>query len=108
MIVVALYNDQGVYSKVWKYIKKIYNKIPVLIQPAYAFFVMAPREIKKVGIPLLKGKFGFIQQQYISNHDRGMDYWHDLIDWIGGYPFEVSKPEEVFYFFKKHNFILVE
>ena len=21
---------------------------------------------------------------------------HDLIDWVGGYPFEVAKPEEVF------------
>ena len=26
----------------------------------------------------------------------------DVIDWVGGYPFEVSKPEEIVdYFFKK-------
>ena len=23
----------------------------------------------------------------------------DLIDWVGGYPFEVSKPEEIILFF---------
>jgi hypothetical protein len=26
---------------------------------------------------------------------RGMSVWHDLVDWVGGYPFEVAKPEEV-------------
>ncbi|MGH8511739.1 MAG: hypothetical protein ACREU9_02645 [Gammaproteobacteria bacterium] len=29
--------------------------------------------------------------------EAGMSYWHDLIDWIGGYPFEVAKPEEIFF-----------
>lgn len=28
--------------------------------------------------------------------NRGMSRWHDLIDWVGGYPFEVAKPEQVF------------
>ena len=26
---------------------------------------------------------------------RGMNYWHDMLDWLGGYPFEVAKPEMV-------------
>jgi len=24
-----------------------------------------------------------------------MSPWHDIIDWVGGYPFEVAKPEQV-------------
>ena len=24
-----------------------------------------------------------------------MNFWHDLLDWLGGYPFEVAKPNEV-------------
>ena len=32
--------------------------------------------------------------------------WHDLVDWVGGYPFEVAKPEEVFEFYKKRGFNL--
>ena len=28
-----------------------------------------------------------------------MSVWHDLVDWVGGYPFEVAKPEEVFDFY---------
>jgi 2-polyprenyl-6-hydroxyphenyl methylase/3-demethylubiquinone-9 3-methyltransferase len=31
--------------------------------------------------------------------DRGMSFWQDLIDWVGGYPFEVSTPEQVFDFY---------
>jgi hypothetical protein len=31
---------------------------------------------------------------------RGMSVWHDWIDWIGGYPFEVAQPGEVFSFLR--------
>lgn len=27
--------------------------------------------------------------------DRGMDLWHDLHDWLGGYPYETMSPHEV-------------
>lgn len=35
-----------------------------------------------------------------------MSAWHDVVDWVGGYPFEVAKPEEVFAFFKGKGFEL--
>ena len=35
-----------------------------------------------------------------------MAYWNDLLDWLGGYPFEVSSPEEIFQFYKKRGFQL--
>ena len=38
---------------------------------------------------------------------RGMTLWYDLIDWLGGFPFEVMKPESVFETFQKNNFELV-
>jgi 2-polyprenyl-6-hydroxyphenyl methylase/3-demethylubiquinone-9 3-methyltransferase len=33
-----------------------------------------------------------------------MSAWHDIVDWAGGYPFEVARPEEVFHFFKEKGF----
>ena len=33
-----------------------------------------------------------------------MSLWHDAIDWLGGYPFEVAKPEEVVAFFQHRGF----
>jgi 2-polyprenyl-6-hydroxyphenyl methylase/3-demethylubiquinone-9 3-methyltransferase len=35
-----------------------------------------------------------------------MSVWYDLVDWVGGYPFEVAKPEEVFDFYRKRGFEL--
>ena len=31
---------------------------------------------------------------------------HDLVDWVGGYPFEVAKPEEIFDFYYTKGFDL--
>ena len=36
-----------------------------------------------------------------------MSVWYDLVDWVGGYPFEVSKPENIFDFYKKKGFKLI-
>jgi 2-polyprenyl-6-hydroxyphenyl methylase/3-demethylubiquinone-9 3-methyltransferase len=30
----------------------------------------------------------------------------DWLDWLGGYPFEVAKPEQIFEFFKKEGYRL--
>ena len=57
----------------------------------------------------LKGKPWIFFENIIncSKHStRGMSYWHDQIDWIGGYPFEVAKPEEVFDFYRQRGFNL--
>jgi len=32
--------------------------------------------------------------------------WFDLLDWLGGYPFEVSTPEQVFDFFRSRDYTL--
>ena len=33
---------------------------------------------------------------YVRNYgtDRGMSFWHDVHDWMGGYPYESSTPDE--------------
>jgi 2-polyprenyl-6-hydroxyphenyl methylase/3-demethylubiquinone-9 3-methyltransferase len=37
-----------------------------------------------------------------------MSTWRDLIDWVGGYPFEVAKPEEIFRFYRDRDLALRE
>ena len=39
---------------------------------------------------------------------RGMHRWYDLVDWVGGWPFEVARPEEVFRFLRDQGFQLEE
>lgn len=38
---------------------------------------------------------------------RGMSPFFDVIDWIGGYPFEYSKPEDIIKYFRVKNFTLI-
>ena len=46
-------------------------------------------------------------RRYIDKKkSRGMNTYTDWIDWIGGYPFETAKPEEVFYFYRDRGFSL--
>ncbi len=40
--------------------------------------------------------------------ERGMSPWCDLFDWVGGYPFEVSTPEQIFDFYRTRGFNLVK
>jgi 2-polyprenyl-3-methyl-5-hydroxy-6-metoxy-1,4-benzoquinol methylase len=36
-------------------------------------------------------------RQYVDNYEsvRGMDYYHDVHDWMGGYPYESISPDEL-------------
>jgi 2-polyprenyl-6-hydroxyphenyl methylase/3-demethylubiquinone-9 3-methyltransferase len=38
--------------------------------------------------------------------ERGMDVYHDIIDWLGGLPYEVASSEEVSSFMEGRGFIL--
>ena len=38
--------------------------------------------------------------------NRGMSISHDRVDWLGGYPFEVAKPEELIEFYRKKDYVL--
>jgi 2-polyprenyl-6-hydroxyphenyl methylase/3-demethylubiquinone-9 3-methyltransferase len=105
---ISLYNDQGLYSRIWKKIKKKYvssNKSIrfFMIVFFYIFFKL------RSSIIILFKKIFFKDFLYKKHEDvRGMDWIIDLIDWIGGYPFEVSKPEEVFNFFYSKGFSLTK
>lgn len=101
---IAIYNDQGRKSRNWKRIKKLYNKCPKGLR----FFIVLPCFIA-LWFPtfvydLTRFKPFHTWKNYVSN--RGMTPWRDAIDWIGGYPFEVAKPEEVFDFFHSRGFYL--
>jgi len=37
-----------------------------------------------------------------------MNVYRDVVDWVGGWPFEVATPEEIFRFFSKRGFSLTE
>lgn len=104
---IAIYNDTGSQSSRWRWAKKTYNRLPGLLRTPFALLVSAPQESKSLirSLVLLRpGEYIRSWTQYDQN--RGMSHWHDLIDWVGGYPYEVAKPEEIFDFYKERGFVL--
>ncbi|MFT7774095.1 class I SAM-dependent methyltransferase [Roseateles sp.] len=92
---IALYNYQPFATTYWTSIKRAYNKLKItrpLIFAVHAIYPMLP----SVLLRLLRGQ----------RYGRGMNPWHDLRDWLGGFPFEVAKPEEIFDFYKQRDFQL--
>ena len=90
---IAIYNDQGRASDVWRIIKRFYNWLPegltfTLTVPAL-ILLWGPQTVRD----LLRGKPFSTWRGYAER--RGMSAWHDLVDWVGGYPFEVARPETI-------------
>jgi 2-polyprenyl-3-methyl-5-hydroxy-6-metoxy-1,4-benzoquinol methylase len=102
---IAIYNDQGRASRRWCTIKWVYNKLPLGMK----WCVLWPSFIRLWGPSIfrdiLKGHPLRTWMNYAKDH-RGMNPWRDVVDWVGGYPFEVAKPEEVFDFFRSRGFQL--
>jgi 2-polyprenyl-3-methyl-5-hydroxy-6-metoxy-1,4-benzoquinol methylase len=105
---IAIYNDTGSQAERWRWIKSTYCKLPKLFKTPFAVLVSAPDEIKRFVSFLLKGKpFGYFSHWANYRNDRGMNRWHDIIDWVGGYPYEVAGPSALFDFYKERGFKVV-
>jgi 2-polyprenyl-6-hydroxyphenyl methylase/3-demethylubiquinone-9 3-methyltransferase len=104
---VAIYNDQGGKSRRWRAIKRFYNRLPEWMHTPYAAAWMLLLELRMIAVVTVRGELG----SYLAGRkrrERGMSRWHDMLDWVGGYPFEVATPEQVFRFSRDRGFNLVE
>lgn len=106
---IALYNDTGSQSARWNWIKKTYCRLPGILKTPFAILVTAPGELKSLLRYLLTMRPGEYLKSW-SRYDerRGMSRWRDVIDWVGGYPYEVSTPDEIFEFFKSRGYTLTK
>ena len=43
-----------------------------------------------------------------SRGQRGMSKWRDILDWVGGLPYEVATPEQIFDFYRARGFKLTK
>lgn len=100
---ISIYNDQGWKSLMWTKIKRSYARVPPALRSLYVVLIMAPGELVSAAF---HGPREYVRLWKEYKHNRGMSRWHDLVDWVGGYPFEVAKPEEVFDFFRDHGYSL--
>jgi 2-polyprenyl-3-methyl-5-hydroxy-6-metoxy-1,4-benzoquinol methylase len=102
---IAIYNDQGSKSRRWKAVKALYNKGAVFRLLVSATFI--PYFVFRhsaADIVNLRSPFATYREYKKS---RGMSRIYDWYDWLGGYPFEVARPEEIFDLYRKKGFTLV-
>ncbi|HXW08852.1 MAG TPA: class I SAM-dependent methyltransferase [Vicinamibacterales bacterium] len=104
---VALYNDTGTQSRRWLRIKRTYNRLPRVARAPFAMAVTLPQEIKTLARATLAGSpAGYVRTWTGYGERRGMSKWHDILDWVGGYPYEFATPDEVFEFYRDRGFTL--
>lgn len=92
----AIYNrvDGRLSSEYWLRLKRFYNRAPAPVKRLleirhYVRHGILPQIIR------LRNPAAFLRE-YESR--RGMSYWVDIRDWLGGYPYEYASADEVFRF----------
>lgn len=96
-LVLAIYNKHFT-SPVWKLIKLTYVKSPSLVKKILVFLVLV---IKFFAVLI-------ISRQNPLKRGRGMRFYTDIVDWVGGYPYEYASVNEVTDFFENHGFKLTK
>ncbi len=99
---IAIYNHQLTWTRLYKRIKRYYVAAPRpgkwAILAAYAtttHLINLAKDLATRRSPLKRYR--------VEPGLRGMSAWYDLIDWVGGYPFETARPDEIFDFFGSHG-----
>lgn len=105
LLALAIYNDQGRASRGWARIKRAYvrggraTRAALLAAGTVRLWgPTAARDLLAHGDPTRSWR--------AYGRERGMSAWHDVVDWIGGWPFEVATPEFVFDFHRARGFEL--
>lgn len=102
---ISIYNDQGLQSRLWRFLKHTYNRLPgptkmLILGPTLigAWLLLAISDLMRMRPFETFRNYGKI--------NRGMSFWRNVVDWAGGYPFEVARPEEIIHFYHSRGFTL--
>lgn len=118
VFVLAIYNDQGRTTDDWRCVKQLYQRLPRWIRPLLVVQVGAALVLHRawslglsMAVHLCTGHnplavFRAAARRLRTPDPRGMSRWYDLVDWVGGWPFEVARPEEVIEFLQARGFTL--
>jgi 2-polyprenyl-6-hydroxyphenyl methylase/3-demethylubiquinone-9 3-methyltransferase len=101
---IAIYNDQGKKSDIWRLVKRTYNRTPKSLR----FLILWPIAASLLSGITLVDLYRLRKPRIASTHSspRGMSLWIDIVDWVGGYPFEVASPNQIIDFYRRRGFCL--
>ncbi|HWY93035.1 MAG TPA: class I SAM-dependent methyltransferase [Chthoniobacterales bacterium] len=95
-LVLAIYQTHW-SSPVWKWVKFLYNKSPAIGRRLFIWLFY----------PLIYLAKWIVIRENPENKNRGMDFYHDVIDWVGGYPYEYAQRAEITGYLKELGFDLI-
>jgi 2-polyprenyl-6-hydroxyphenyl methylase/3-demethylubiquinone-9 3-methyltransferase len=107
-LVLALYNDAGGRSVIWRGLKRTYLALPRALRPAFAAFAILPTELRTAASALVKLRPSEYIEQWTryAERKRGMSRWRDIVDWVGGYPYEYARVDAVFDFYHTRGYTM--
>lgn len=101
---IALYR-KTVFCDLWKIEKRLYSGASETVRDSIRRIWIGKTRLAC----MLKGKdFDSLVANYGGSDGRGMDYYRDVDDWLGGYPYESITPRECRDFFSELGFSLVK
>jgi 2-polyprenyl-3-methyl-5-hydroxy-6-metoxy-1,4-benzoquinol methylase len=104
---VAIYNDHGLASRLWRAEKRLYVRSPAPARFLLTLLLGGILELEHAVLCVVHGQEILPFKRWRDKKtQRGMSVWHDLVDWVGGYPFEFARPGRVFNFLHVRGFEL--
>ena len=104
LLFIAIYNDQGRKTRVWRKIKRFYSAN--VLGRALVLAAFIPYWTMRGGAGDLLRFRNPLRRYRDYRSRRGMSIVHDWIDWLGGYPFEAALPEAIFRYLRDRGFSL--
>jgi 2-polyprenyl-3-methyl-5-hydroxy-6-metoxy-1,4-benzoquinol methylase len=105
LLFIAIYNDCGQVSQWWLKRKRRYNALPQVLRPFYAIYVWMPQELRSLVGSMRSGDLRkYIRELTGASSGRGMSWLHDVVDWVGGYPYEYASVNDITEFYCRDGF----
>lgn len=99
LFAIALYHKTP-FCRFWRAEKAMYARAPEWLRAPWRWTYTVAYLL---GIAIARGRnpFAYVREYKKS---RGMSFYHDVQDWLGGYPYESAAPAEVRSFMKDRGF----
>lgn len=96
-LVLAIYNSHW-SSPLWHAIKWLYNISPAFLK----------RLIIWVNYWVIYAAKYLVTRRNPLQKERGMDFYHDVVDWVGGYPYEHASADKIISRMRSDGFQLID
>ncbi|HEY3637459.1 MAG TPA: methyltransferase domain-containing protein [Rhizomicrobium sp.] len=102
---VALYGQTALCG-LWRWEKRLYSRAPGWMQRALQKLYVSLFWLLQSARGARRGRF-FSLREHVQNYmqRRGMNFYTDVHDWLGGYPYESISPEKLRDFMRQLGFV---